>query len=89
MSDKIEDLLHEFRKFIESEVTHQVHWHVQHGSTADRTRLVDIARQHVAEKLDKIAEKLEADGKDEMAEFVYLIKEDYLPHLLHEMRHNS
>jgi hypothetical protein len=87
MSDETDDeYVHQIQEAIRSMVMAQMAWYVKHGSTADKSRLVDLAAKHVAEKLECMMEGHDEAGRQAVADILDTIQAKLLPAVTHYLK---
>lgn len=86
MTDLEDDKLwDEIVKAIETRITEQIHWHVQHGSIGDKNQLFEISLRMEAENLERRARNCDEEGQDVVAIMLRALKEA-LPEILKNLR---
>lgn len=82
----VDDVIAEIQATIERRVREQLARHFRVDPNIEPRKVVDIQIEQERERLDRMAEKFENDGKDNLAEFVRVLADEWLPEFSQELK---
>jgi hypothetical protein len=86
MSDDSEDFLAKHRSGIERKLREQIARHQRVDPTVERKRVVEIVIRQERERLERLRDRSEEAGQDDVADLNDVLIDDWLPDLERQLK---